>query len=93
MERIECCSFIITMKIFETERLTIRTLDENDIDRLVEYRSKKTVSQYQSWNRYTKRDAVKLIKKCRDTVIEHKKGLCSLVLQSKGASILLVIYI
>ena len=46
------------MKIFETERLTIRTLDENDIDRLVEYRSKKTVSQYQSWNRYTKRDAV-----------------------------------
>ena len=53
MERIECCSFIITMKIFETERLTIRTLDENDIDRLVEYRSKKTVSQYQSWNRYT----------------------------------------
>lgn len=61
------------MKIFETERLTIRTLDENDIDRLVEYRSKKTVSQYQSWNRYTKRDAVKLIKKCKDTVIEHKK--------------------
>lgn len=41
MERIECCSFIITMKIFETERLTIRTLDENDIDRLVEYRSKR----------------------------------------------------
>ena len=34
MERIECCSFIITMKIFETERLTIRTLDENDIEEL-----------------------------------------------------------
>ena len=32
MERIECCSFIITMKIFETDRLTIRTLDEDDID-------------------------------------------------------------
>jgi Acetyltransferases, including N-acetylases of ribosomal proteins len=73
------------MKIFETERLTIRTLDENDIDRLVEYRSKKTVSQYQSWNRYTKRDAVKLIKKCKDTVIDHKKGyVCSLVITIKG---------
>ena len=32
MERIECCSSIITMKIFETDRLTIRTLDEDDID-------------------------------------------------------------
>ena len=85
MERIECCSFIITMKIFETERLTIRTLDENDIDRLVEYRSKKTVSQYQSWNRYTKRDAVKLIKKCKDTVIDHKKGSMQFGITIKGS--------
>ena len=85
MERIECCSFIITMKIFETERLTIRTLDENDIDRLVEYRSKKTVSQYQSWNRYTKRDAVKLIKKCKETVIDHKKGSMQFGITIKGS--------
>lgn len=92
MERIECCSSIITMKIFETDRLTIRTLDEDDIDRLVEYRSKKTVSKYQSWNRYTRRDAVKLIKKCKEMVMIIKRGLCSLVLQSKEASILLVIY-
>ena len=85
MERIECCSSIITMKIFETDRLTIRTLDEGDIDRLVEYRSKKTVSQYQSWNRYTKRDAVKLIKKCKDTVIEHKKGSMQFGITIKGS--------
>ena len=85
MERIECCSFIITMKIFETDRLTIRTLDEGDIDRLVEYRSKKTVSKYQSWNRYTRRDAVKLIKKCKETVIDHKKGSMQFGITIKGS--------
>lgn len=85
MEKIECCLFIITMKIFETERLTIRTLEEEDIDRLVEYRSKKIVSHYQSWSRYTRRDAVKLVKKCSEGTFDYTKGFMQFGITLKGS--------
>lgn len=49
------------MIVFETERLQIRTLDENDAPRMAEYRNKKEVRQYQSWHHYSVRDAKKLI--------------------------------
>ena len=74
------------MKIFETERLTIRTLTEEDIDRLVEYRSKKTVSHYQSWNRFIKRDATKLIKKCTDGTFDYHKGAMQFGVTLKGSN-------
>ena len=50
------------MIVFETERLQIRTLDESDAPRMAEYRSKKEVKQYQSWNHFSQRDARKLIR-------------------------------
>ena len=86
MGKIECCSFTITMKIFETERLTIRTLTEEDIDRLVEYRSKKTVSHYQSWNHFSKRDATKLVKKCNESTFDYHKGAMQFGVTLKGSN-------
>lgn len=43
--------------MIETERLNIRYLQEQDLERMLEYRNKKEVAKYQSWNRYSEREA------------------------------------
>lgn len=48
--------------IFETERLIIRYVQLEDIERLVEYRNKPEVAHYQSWDRYTTRQAKNRVK-------------------------------
>jgi len=50
------------MILFETERLVMRTLEESDAERMMAYRNKKEVAQYQSWSRFSKRDALRLIR-------------------------------
>lgn len=47
---------------FETDRLIIRELREEDASRFSTYRDKKEVSEYQSWNHFTLKDAIKRIK-------------------------------
>jgi ribosomal-protein-alanine N-acetyltransferase len=48
--------------MFETERLIIRYVERDDIERLVEYRNKPEVARYQSWDRYTLRQAKSRVK-------------------------------
>lgn len=43
--------------MIETERLLIRYLENEDIDRLLAYRNKSEVARYQSWNHYTRLEA------------------------------------
>ncbi len=43
--------------MIETERLLIRYLDQEDIDRLVTYRNKPEVARFQSWNHYSRFEA------------------------------------
>ena len=45
----------------ETERLILRTLRLGDEVRLHEYRNKKEVSKYQSWTRFSQREARNLV--------------------------------
>lgn len=43
--------------MFETERLTIRYLQAEDINEMIAYRNKKEVAQYQSWRHYSRFEA------------------------------------
>lgn len=51
-------------KILETPRLYLRYLQETDAKRMSEYRQKKEVAYYQSWKKYSIKDATKRIQHC-----------------------------
>lgn len=51
-------------KILETPRLYLRCLQLTDAMRMSEYRSKKEVAHYQSWKKYSVKDATKRIQQC-----------------------------
>lgn len=53
------------MLILSTNRLYLRTLQDNDAKTLATYRSKKEVKEYQSWETYTLQDAKYRIKQCK----------------------------
>ena len=53
------------MKILETERLYLRTLENYDAMHLSYYRSKEEVKEFQSWDSFTIEDARKRIKECK----------------------------
>lgn len=50
--------------ILETPRLYLRCLQLTDAVRMSEYRSKKEVAHYQSWKKYSIKDATKRIQQC-----------------------------
>jgi len=50
--------------ILETPRLYLRHFTLDDAQRLSEYRNKKEVAKYQTWNKYSYRDAKKRIHYC-----------------------------
>lgn len=50
--------------ILETERLYLRDLLLSDAKRMSEYRNKKEVAQYQSWKKYSEKDAFRRIQQC-----------------------------
>lgn len=50
--------------ILETQRLYLRHFTIDDAQRLSEYRNKKEVAQFQTWKKYTYRDARKRIEHC-----------------------------
>lgn len=50
--------------ILETERLYLRQLEDNDAQRMSEYRNKQEVAQYQSWKTYSQKDALRRIHQC-----------------------------
>lgn len=58
--------------ILETKRLYLRHLKEEDAMRMSEYRSKQEVAQYQSWNHYTKDDALRRIRQCMSLTSYHQ---------------------
>ena len=51
--------------ILETQRLYLRCLQEDDASRMSEYRNKKEVAKYQSWDTYSKDDALRRIRQCQ----------------------------
>ena len=51
-------------KILETSRLYLRRLEVTDAMRMSEYRQKKEVAYYQSWKKYSVKDASKRIQQC-----------------------------
>lgn len=51
-------------KILETPRLYLRRLQWDDAKRMSEYRQKKEVAYYQSWKKYSVKDASKRIEQC-----------------------------
>ena len=51
-------------KILETSRLYLRRLEVTDAMRMSEYRQKKEVAYYQSWKKYSVKDATKRIQQC-----------------------------
>lgn len=53
------------MIILETERLYLRTLEDQDVIPFAAYRSKNEVKKYQSWKDYTIEDATRRIEECR----------------------------
>jgi ribosomal-protein-alanine N-acetyltransferase len=50
--------------ILETERLYLRHFQLKDAPRMSEYRNKKEVAKYQSWKKYSLKDAEKRINHC-----------------------------
>lgn len=50
--------------ILETSRLYLRHFKEEDAQRLSEYRNKKEVAYYQTWNKYSYLDAKRRINHC-----------------------------
>ena len=62
------------MESFETQRLIIRELQEEDAKRFGEYRDKKEVAYYQSWWRYSYNKAVKRIEYCIKHPFDGKMG-------------------
>lgn len=50
--------------ILETQRLYVRPLEKSDAPRMSEYRNKKEVAKYQSWEHYSPDDALKRICQC-----------------------------
>ncbi|MCD7948904.1 MAG: GNAT family N-acetyltransferase [Erysipelotrichaceae bacterium] len=54
------------MKILETSRLYLRTFESDDAFRLSDYRSKKEVAQYQSWETFSVTDAYRRISTSKD---------------------------
>ena len=51
-------------KILETSRLYLRRLQKDDALRMSEYRQKKEVAYYQSWKKYSLKDASRRIEQC-----------------------------
>lgn len=51
-------------KILETPRLYLRRLQYDDAKRMSEYRQKEEVAYYQSWKKYSIKDASKRIEQC-----------------------------
>lgn len=62
------------MKLFETKRLIIQTLSQDDTVRFSEYRNKKEVAFYQSWNYYSLKKAEKRIAYCLKHPLTNKIG-------------------
>lgn len=54
------------MKILQSERLYLRTLEDYDAMHLSYYRSKQEVKEFQSWDSFTIEDAKKRIKECKN---------------------------
>ena len=60
-------------KILETPRLYLRCLQLTDAVRMSEYRSKKEVAHYQSWKKYSIKDATKRIQQSSLLFIYRKQ--------------------
>lgn len=54
------------MKILETSRLYLRTLEDTDASRMSAYRNKKEVAKYQTWKHYTIKEATTRIQMCQN---------------------------
>jgi RimJ/RimL family protein N-acetyltransferase len=53
--------------IIETERLTIRALNESDLRNFTNYRAMPSVAEFQSWSDFTYKDALDLLKEINQT--------------------------
>lgn len=60
--------------ILKTDRLYLRHFVLDDAKRMSEYRNKKEVSRYQTWNKYTLQDAQKRIAYCLNHPDIEEKG-------------------
>lgn len=60
--------------ILETQRLYLRHFTSEDAKRLSEYRDKKEVAQFQTWSKYSYRDAKKRISYCLKHPYIEEKG-------------------
>ncbi|MDE6953534.1 MAG: GNAT family N-acetyltransferase [Erysipelotrichales bacterium] len=58
--------------ILETQRLYVRDLLLSDAFRMSEYRNKKEVAKYQSWNHYSQKDAFRRIQQCMLVKSHHR---------------------
>ncbi len=54
------------MKILQSERLYLRTLEDYDAMHLAHYRNKNEVKEFQSWDDYSYQDAIKRIRECKN---------------------------
>lgn len=58
--------------ILETERLYLRRLEEKDALRMSEYRSKREVAEFQTWNHYSEEEALKRIRECQSISLDNQ---------------------
>lgn len=75
--------------MLETQRLVIDEFQEEDANRLSEYRSKEEVAYYQSWNHYPLVKAIKRIAYCKAHPFHGQRGNYQLAVRLKDSNILI----
>lgn len=59
----------------DSETVLLRTIQRDDWEDILSYRSLPSVAQFQYWTPYTKEDALSFVNRCRNTDLDSKNRI------------------